>query len=65
MCNASKCLVLFLDIMESPTFRKLGDLLENLFEFDDECDAPSFHDLGESCKFEKMYLRYMYSPQGL
>lgn len=48
MCNASKYLVLFLDIMESPTFRKLGDLLENLFEFDDECDAPSFHDLGES-----------------
>ena len=39
--------------MESPTFRKLGDLLENLFEFDDECDAPSFHDLGESFKFEK------------
>ena len=41
-------LVLFLDIMESPTFKKLGDLLENLFEFDDECDAPSFHDLGKS-----------------
>jgi len=39
---------LFLDIMESPTFKKLGDLLENLFEFDDECDAPSFHDLGKS-----------------
>lgn len=35
------------DIMESPTFRKLGDLLENLFEFDDECDAPSFHDLDD------------------
>lgn len=44
----------FLDIMESPTFRKLGDLLENLFEFDDECDAPSFHDLGKLCEFELM-----------
>lgn len=33
--------------METPTFRKLGDLLENLFEFDDECNAPSFHDLGK------------------
>ena len=41
-------LELFLDIMESPTFKKLGDLLENLFEFDDECDAPSFHDMGKS-----------------
>lgn len=30
------------DVLESPTFRKFGDLLENLFEFDDECDAPSF-----------------------
>lgn len=36
-----------LDIMETPTFRKLGDLLENLFEFDDECNAPNFHDLGK------------------
>lgn len=41
--------------MESPTFKKLGDLLENLFEFDDECDAPSFHDLGKSCEFEVMH----------
>ena len=32
--------------MESPAFKKFGDLLENLFEFDDECDAPSFHDVG-------------------
>ena len=38
-----------LDIMESPAFKKFGDLLENLFEFDDECDVPSFHDLGKLC----------------
>ena len=38
----------FLDVLESPTFRKFGDLLENLFEFDDECDAPSFgNDVGK------------------
>lgn len=35
------------DIMESPAFKKFGDLLENLFEFDDECDAPSFHDVDD------------------
>ena len=40
---------LVLDIMESPAFKKFGDLLENLFEFDDECDVPSFHDLGKLC----------------
>ena len=45
--------------MESPTFRKLGDLLENLFEFDDECDAPSFHDVGKSSEFELTNLTYM------
>lgn len=34
--------------MESPTFRKFGELLENLFEFDDECNVPSFtHDVGK------------------
>ncbi|KAK2556654.1 Nipped-B-like protein B [Acropora cervicornis] len=35
------------DIMELPAFKKFGDLLENLFEFDDECDAPSFHDVDD------------------
>lgn len=41
--------------MESSTFRKFGELLENLFEFDDECDAPSFtHDVG---KLLSLYLR--------
>ena len=39
--------VIIPDIMELPAFKKFGDLLENLFEFDDECDAPSFHDVGE------------------
>ena len=37
--------------MESPAFKKFGDLLENLFEFDDECDAPSFHDFGKLLYF--------------
>lgn len=50
ICQMSISIIL--DIMESPTFRKLGDLLENLFEFDDECDAPSFHDLGKSFECE-------------
>ena len=37
--------------MELPAFKKFGDLLENLFEFDDECDAPSFHDVGKFHSF--------------
>lgn len=43
--------VIIPDIMELPAFKKFGDLLENLFEFDDECDAPSFHDVGEFHSF--------------
>lgn len=36
-----------LDIMEILIFRKLGDLFENFFEFDDECNVLSFYDLGK------------------